>query len=86
MIVLTESQESDEDTDELHCSSSGGGGGVVVVVGLVVEGKEGELDSRVGRVESGEEIAEHRLCLNIIRWSLRPQTKSPNESGNKVSA
>ena len=79
MIVLTESQESDEDTDELHCSG-------VVVVGLVVEGKEGELDSRVGRVESGEEIAEHRLCLNIIRWSLRPQTKSPNESGNKVSA
>ena len=56
-MLLTEGQESSEDTDELHRDCCGGG--------LVTEGKVSGLDWRVERMESGGEIAEHCPSLNI---------------------
>ena len=49
MMLLTESQESGKDTDELHCGCCGGG--------LVAEGKVSGLDSGVERMERLQNVA-----------------------------
>ena len=57
IMLLTESQESGEDTNELHCGCCG--------EGLAAEGKASGLDSRVERMESDGGIAERCPVLNI---------------------
>ena len=49
MMLLTESQESGKDADELHCGCCS--------EGLVAEGKVGGLDSRVERMERLQNVA-----------------------------